>query len=178
MRLVCALCLIALLLEVVPQAADGQSRDHGLTKIWIGAGFGLGSVGWSLSGNGTADFGGWLLSVRGTGNHPLGTSRTGLTDAGVLIGKVLREVHRAGTGLVTVAAGVGPVWRSVPLAPDGVYGDVAKRVTIGIPVEIQSCGTFLPGIGGIGACAYGFVNLNPERPFGGVAFSLILGKLR
>ena len=178
MRRVCTICLVAALLEATPQTADGQAQDHGLTKLWIGAGVGLSSVGWSLSGNGTAQVGGWLLSLRSTANHPIGTSESGLTDAGVLIGKVLREVHRAGTGLVTMAAGVGPVWRSVPLQPDVVYGGVEKRVTIGIPAEIQSCGTFLPGIGGIGGCAYGFLNLNLERPFGGVAFSVVFGKLR
>lgn len=180
MRRVCTLCSIAALLEVTPQAADGQSQGRGLSKLWIGDGLGLSSVGLSISGNATAEVSGWLVSLRGTANLHAGifTSGDKLFDVGILVGTVLHEPTSTGARLVTVAAGLGPVWRSVALEPDQAVTDFEKRRTIGIPIEMQVCGTLLPTGRGIGMCAYGFLNLNPERPFGGVTASVFLGKLR
>lgn len=107
--------------------------------------------------------------------HRQSSSET-LWDIGLLLGKMVER----GPNLFTFSAGLGYVGGRIrgDFVPDdsgwGGFQEMKKVSNIGIPLEIQYIRTLSVNVG-IGLTAFG--NLNPTRPFGGIALSLQLGQL-
>jgi hypothetical protein len=99
-----------------------------------------------------------------------------LWDIGLLLGKMVESKH----AILTYSAGLGYVGGRIrgDFIPDesgwGGLQKMKNTSSIGIPFEIQYIRTLSANVG-IGLTAFG--DLNPVRPFGGIALCLHLGQL-